>query len=73
MPHVHMRWLKCLCGAAYGVKSALEWQGILKPRKGSRKVEVKKRVVVAGEENEWLKGTNFNQVLFACQPERDPF
>ncbi|EIE23258.1 hypothetical protein COCSUDRAFT_53555 [Coccomyxa subellipsoidea C-169] len=53
--------LGLLAAAAYGVKSALEWQGILKPRKGSRKVEVKKRVVVAGEENEWLKGTNFNQ------------
>ncbi len=51
--------------AAYLVKSALERYGILKPKKGTRKVEVKKRVVAAGEENEWLKGTNFNQVCLA--------
>ena len=49
-------------GAVYGVKSALEVYGFLKPKKASRKVEVKKRTVAAGEENEWLKGTNFNQV-----------
>ena len=49
-------------GAVYGAKSGLEWYGILKPKKASRKSEVKKRTVAAGEENEWLKGTNFNQV-----------
>ncbi|BDA50247.1 probable translocon-associated protein subunit alpha [Coccomyxa sp. Obi] len=53
--------LGLIAGAAYLVKSALEKYGILKPKKGTRKVEVKKRVAAAGEENEWLKGTNFNQ------------
>ena len=58
--------LTSLCvHAAYLVKSALERYGILKPKKGTRKVEVKKRVVAAGEENEWLKGTNFNQVCLS--------
>lgn len=48
--------------AAYLAKWGLEKWGILKPKKNSRKVEVKKRTLGAGEENEWLKGTNFNQV-----------
>ncbi|KAK9903492.1 hypothetical protein WJX75_006931 [Coccomyxa subellipsoidea] len=53
--------LALLAAAVYGAKSGLEWYGILKPKKASRKSEVKKRTVAAGEENEWLKGTNFNQ------------
>lgn len=54
-----------LRAAAYGIKAGLEWQGILKPRKATRKVEVKKKVATAADQDEWLKGTNFNQV-FAC-------
>ena len=50
--------------AGYGAYALLLSRGFVKPRRAARKVETRK----AGNQDDWLKGTNFNKVLACCPP-----